>query len=60
MSELKKDPTSLQDGVISVSDLTPQELAWYQKRVDFFESANVAAPTKMLLKILQEGRKSDC
>jgi hypothetical protein len=59
MSESKQKPTSNQDVVISVSDLTPQELAWYQKRVDFFESAKVATPTKMLLKILQEGRKSD-
>lgn len=51
---------SRQGGVISISDLTEQELQWYNRRVEFFHNIGVAAPDKLLLKILQEGRKPNC
>jgi hypothetical protein len=57
MSELEKDPKSIQDGVISIHDLTEQELEWYNKRVELYHLINVAAPTRMLLNRLVEGRK---
>ena len=42
---------------MSINDLTEQELAWYNKRVDFYKSCKVSAPTELLLWILEEGRK---
>lgn len=42
---------------LELKDLTEQELSWYNKRVNFFNKSGVAAPIKLLLKILEEGRK---
>jgi hypothetical protein len=56
----KAETLSDKDSVISISDLTEQELQWYNKRVEFFHNSGVAAPDKLLLKILQEGRNPNC
>jgi hypothetical protein len=54
-SEKQSDKTV----VFTVNDLTEEELEWYNKRVGFFNASNVEAPTKLLLKILYMGRKTN-